>query len=63
MTQSVSTCYFLVLERERKGILKLMGAYAVSGLFLAYRWVFFSVEALLSVNSKSLNPRGAGIKN
>lgn len=63
MTQSVSTCYFLVLERERKGILKLMRAYAVSGLFLAYRWVSFSVEALSSVNSKSLNPRGTGVKN
>lgn len=44
-------------------VLKLIRAYAVCGLFLTYRWVFFSLEALSSVNSKSLNPIGTGIKN
>lgn len=62
MTQSVSTVCFLVLEQEKKN-LKLIRAYAVSGLFLAYRWEFFSVEALSSVNSKSLNPIGTGINS
>ena len=61
-----TVCKYVLLfsfrMREKK-VLKLIRAYAVSGLFLAYRWEFFSVEALSSVNSKSLNPIGTGIKN